>query len=194
MKPLWITLLLLSAAVGLRSPFPVEAAEKPISAVSVNGKEGRGPVPFIFRAGMFLNEQPIDASFHTFFSELKPGAMEMIPIREGQFSSLKEYVDRLPSLGTTRWATEAHKKGGRPVIGLMEVPRWMQQGGRDANLRPPTDWEGWARYVEATVRFFNVQLGLDAWYVVWDEPDLEMFWKGGTEEDYFKLYRYSVLG
>jgi hypothetical protein len=193
MKPLWIMLLLLSA-VGLHSPSPVGAAEKPISAISVNGKEGRGPVPFLYRAGMFLNEQPVGASFDTFFSELKPGAIEMIPIREGQFSTLREYVERLPSLGTTRWAAEVHKRGGRPVIGLMEVPRWLQQGGGDANLRPPKDWEGWARYVEATVRFFNGQLGLDAWYVVWDEPDLEMFWKGATEEDYFKLYRFSVLG
>lgn len=195
MSLFWIHLFLILGALGLRTPSTAAAAEQgAVSAISVNGKESRGPVPFLFRAGMFLNEQPVDARFHTFFSDLKPGAIEMIPIREGQFSSLKEYVDRLPSLGTTRWATEAHKKGGRPVIGLMEVPRWLQQGGSDANLRPPADWEGWARYVEATVRFFNGQLGLDAWYVVWDEPDLEMFWKGGSEEDYFKLYRFSVLG
>lgn len=194
MRSFLIKAVLIAAVFGLSAPRAIEAAGKSVGTISINGKAGRGPVPFLYRAGMFLNEQPLGPSFQTFFSELKPGAVEMIPLREGRFNSLNEYVEKLPSSATTRWAAEIQKKGGRVVIGLMETPPWLQQGGGDANLRPPKDWDGWARYVEATVRFFNGRLGLDAWYVVWDEPDLEMFWKGGTEEDYFKLYRFSVLG
>ena len=170
---------------------PVQAG----SAVVVETGTSEGPVPFLFKAGMFLNDNPLGVPFRTFFDNLKPGAVEMVPIRDGTFNSLKEYEERLPSLPTTQWLSEVSRRGGQPVIALMEVPVWLRQSGHgDANYRLPRDWEGWATYVEATVRFYNRQLHLDAEYVLWDEPDLAMFWKGATEDDYFKLYQYTVLG
>jgi len=174
----------------------VNAERLPQSIVRVKGDQSVGPLSSLFRSGMFLNEYPLGSTFETFFSELKPGAVQVMPLRDGSDAeSLQEYVKRLPSFHSTRWAIEVSQKGGRPIIGLTEIPKWLRQSkSPDAYLRPPKDLSGWADFVEANVRFFNNQLHLDADYVLWDEPDSKMFWKGGTIWDYFKLYRAFVLG
>lgn len=166
------------------------------SVVTVEAKQPVGPWSFIFRAGASLTfEFPLGAPFETYFGELPPGAVELMPLRDGVFQSLEEYRRALPSLPVTRWATEVRRRGGIPVISFKDTPLWLQRnpGGVDSHQYPPVDWAGWADYVEATVRFYNGALHLDPEYIVWDEPDLEFFWKG-TEDDYLLLYRYSVLG
>jgi hypothetical protein len=42
--------------------------------------------------------------------------------------------------------------------------------------------------------FYNNRLHLGAEYMLWDEPDLAMFWKGTTEQGHFLLYRATMLG
>ena len=191
----WFMLVTLTLCNFLMLDVLKMASVQAEATVVVDTTVSEGLVPFLFRAGMFLNDNPLGGPFKTFFAHLKPGAVEMVPIRDGNFKSLKEYEDRLPSLPTTQWLSEVSRSGGQPVIALMEVPIWLRQSGHgDANYRLPRDWEGWASYVEATVRFYNGTLHLDAEYVLWDEPDLAMFWKGATEDDYFNLYRYTVLG
>lgn len=187
------------ATVLLGVGFPVEslrADSGPGTTVTVNVRETTGPLSSMFRAGMFLNEYPLDHTFKTFFDELKPGLIQVMPLK-GAFDvgSLAEYVRLLPSLPSTKWATEAHARGGRVIVGLTEIPRWLRQGGhQDAYLRPPRDLSGWSEFVEANVRFFNGTLKLDALFVLWDEPDSPMFWKNATERDYFTLYRAFVVG
>jgi hypothetical protein len=92
---------------------------------------------------VFLNEHPLGASFNTFFSDLKPGAVELVPIRDGTIKSLDDYAEHLPGLPSTQWVTEVSRHGGRPVIAFLEVPIWLQQPGHaDANFRPPKDLGG----------------------------------------------------
>ncbi|MGB4066598.1 MAG: hypothetical protein WBK08_01075 [Nitrospira sp.] len=166
------------------------------STVTVSIGETSGPLSPMFRAGMFLNEYPLDHSFQTFFSELKPGLIHVMPLKDAfNVESLTEYVRQLPSLPATKWAMEAHARGGEVIIGLTEIPRWLRQGDhRDAYLRPPRDMNGWSEFVEANVHFFNGILKLNAMFVLWDEPDSPMFWKNATEQDYFALYRAFVIG
>jgi len=186
---------LLGAVLCLRSTFAL-AGTPPASSVTVDAARPTGALPFLFRAGVFLNEYPLDGTFDTFFAELKPGTVELLPLRDGwEITNLREYAERLPSFPSTRWAVETRRRGGRVLIGLTEVPLWLRQSrAQDAYLRPPRDFALWADYVEATVRVFNNQLHLDAEYVLWDEPDAKQFWKGATVQDYFKLYRAFVLG
>jgi hypothetical protein len=172
------------------------AENRSVSKISINAGNSLGPLPFLFRAGMFLNEYPLGQMYETYFQELKPGAVHIMPLRDGaESSNLKEYVEGLPSFPSTKWAIEVKKRGGIPVIGLTEIPKWLQRSSSsDAYLRPPRDFAGWSDFVEANVRFFNNKLNLDAEYVLWDEPDLQQFWKGATNEEYFNLYRAFVLG
>ncbi len=186
----------IAVALALSATWSVSgAAAGPVSTVSVESR-ALGPVPFLFRAGLFLNEYPLGGPFETAFAALKPGAVHVMPLRDGaDVRTLDEYTRRLPSFPSTRWAVEIHRRGGKAVIALTEVPVWLRRSkAADAYLRPPKDLEGWAGFVEANVRFFNGTLGLDAEYVLWDEPDSKQFWKGGTVQEYLALYRAFVLG
>lgn len=64
------------------------------------------------------------------------------------------------------------------------------------NACPPTDYDKWAKLVEATVKHcierYGIDYVLDWKWEVWNEPNLSSFWTG-TMEEYFKLYKYSVL-
>lgn len=63
------------------------------------------------------------------------------------------------------------------------------------NACPPTDYDKWAKLVEATVRHSIERYGIDnvlKWrWEVWNEPNLGSFWTG-TQEEYFKLYKVSA--
>lgn len=63
------------------------------------------------------------------------------------------------------------------------------------NACPPTDYNKWAKLVEATVRHSIERYGIDnvlKWkWEVWNEPNLDSFWTG-TQEEYFKLYKVSA--
>jgi hypothetical protein len=52
--------------------------------------------------------------------------------------------------------------------------------------------KGWASLVKAIVQYFNVELGLHATLNVWHEPSWNYFY--GTQEEYFQLYKYAVIG
>lgn len=66
-------------------------------------------------------------------------------------------------------------------------------------IAPPRDYNEWANLVERVVRYYNNELGVELLYEVWNEADQNYvfrnddFWTS-TEEDYFKLYKYSVIG
>jgi len=104
-------------------------------------------------------------------------------------------------------------RGGKPYIDITGVPRWLSKnymdtshfGGWDdpfsvgylsvANLSPPRGDSGyavWSSIVETIVDHFNNDLGLDVFYTCWNEPDWDFFY--GTADEYFELYKATVLG
>lgn len=63
------------------------------------------------------------------------------------------------------------------------------------NITPPKDYNVWFDFIESFVRHLEERYGEDevsTWFFeVWNEPNLEHFWKSSMEE-YFKLYEYTV--
>ncbi|MGE5796600.1 MAG: GH39 family glycosyl hydrolase, partial [Ignavibacteria bacterium] len=64
------------------------------------------------------------------------------------------------------------------------------------NVTPPKDYNKWGELIRNLTQHFTERYGEDevkTWYFeVWNEPNLTpVFWTG-TQEEYFKLYRYSV--
>jgi xylan 1,4-beta-xylosidase len=66
-----------------------------------------------------------------------------------------------------------------------------------ANASPPSDDKKWAGLVEAFVRHCIARYGIDEvrqWYFeVWNEPNLDAFFHGGTQQQSFDLYKVTVL-
>jgi hypothetical protein len=152
-----------------------------------------GPVPYAYRAGVFLNSLPVGHPEDVFLSQQRPGMAEF----SWEFYGLllnapteSDFFARLPQSNLTAWVRGTAAAGGEPYIRLMPVPRWLWSG-EDGARRPPADLQGWARFVERLVDYFNNQLKINVRYIVWDEPNY--FWKG-TTEDYLQLYKYAAAG
>jgi xylan 1,4-beta-xylosidase len=64
------------------------------------------------------------------------------------------------------------------------------------NVTPPKDYEKWAALIRTLVLHFTERYGVDevkTWYFeVWNEPNLSPGFWSGTQEDYFKLYKYTA--
>ena len=87
--------------------------------------------------------------------------------------------------------------GIRPVVELSFMPRDLA-ADPDATvfeyrgiISPPRDWERWSelnrRLAEALVDRFGVEEVARWGFEIWNEPNLEVFWKG-TQAEYFRLY------
>ncbi|MBS0382296.1 MAG: beta-xylosidase [Proteobacteria bacterium] len=90
--------------------------------------------------------------------------------------------------------------GMKPFVELSFMPTALQTGGDivffyRANVTPPRDYAKWADLVTRLVKHWVERYGADevrSWYFeVWNEPDLDAFWKG-KQADYFKLYQYTA--
>ena len=70
-------------------------------------------------------------------------------------------------------------------------------GIRAYNILPPRDPAKWARICEHIVRHYNegwadgFRWGLEYWEI-WNEPEGEAEWFGGTREQFFELYRAAA--
>lgn len=189
------------------------AATKPVMAamevskqtgISVSVDAGRtlGTLPFLFRAGVFTaSPVPPEPVQKELLGELRPGSIEIALGEILKFS--KDMDDALhllawmdPFLGKVK----AH--GGEVVLGFDMVPQWLSSRPEDRTtfgpsatpvsiLSAPRDYEEWAKFIEAIVTHFNKSVGVDVRYKIGWEPDWG--WQG-SEEEFFKLYRYSVLG
>jgi hypothetical protein len=136
-------------------------------------------------------------------------------------TSLGETMDQLKShyaaLGLDGWLKNNHINF---VISISKMPRWLSSDPNNENpiipgappggdspiwqQSPPNcyDFEcvdgegnirkGWASLVKEIVYYFNIELGLDAPLNVWHEPSWNHFY--GTQEEYFQLYKYAVIG
>ncbi len=61
-----------------------------------------------------------------------------------------------------------------------------------ANVTPPKDYSLWAELVTESTQHFIEKFGHETvkkWYFeVWNEPNLDAFWKGADKQEYFKLW------
>lgn len=90
--------------------------------------------------------------------------------------------------------------GMRPFIELSFMPTVLASGSQTVfhyrgNVTPPRDFEQWEDLVRSLAQHLAGRYGHEEvarWFFeVWNEPNLDYFW-GGTQEDYFELYRRSA--
>ena len=164
-------------------------------AITINIDAGQeiDKVPYLFRTGVFLNSLPVEYPEEKFFGDLKPGMLEFSWDFYPELlnsSSYDDFFNKLPESNLTKWVKQTAKSGGDVYIRLMPVPKWLWSRPNGAR-KAPGDYNGWAKFVGGLVNYYNNKLKINAKYIVWDEPDV--FWEG-TKEEYFELYKYSVLG
>lgn len=75
--------------------------------------------------------------------------------------------------------------------------QWSGQFWWQANASPPSNNAKWADLVQHFLRHCIQRYGLDEvrqWYFeVWNEPNLQGFFHGGSQQKYFELYRATAL-
>jgi xylan 1,4-beta-xylosidase len=90
--------------------------------------------------------------------------------------------------------------GMKPFVELGFMPEALASGRQAifwwrGNVTPPKDYKKWGELIRNLTLHFTERYGVDevkTWHFeVWNEPNLGGFW-AGTQEEYFKLYRYSV--
>lgn len=93
-----------------------------------------------------------------------------------------------------------HSIGMKPFVELGFMPTALASGTQTifwwrGNVTPPKDYEKWGALIRNLTEHFTKRYGADevkTWYFeVWNEPNLGGFW-AGTQDEYFKLYKYSV--
>ncbi len=184
------------------------------ATIEINAAREMGALPFLFRSGMFwwgdsgLDGETWKTAYlqKKFLRDQKPGAIEVntfeVLDRSKSFSDFKKWLRSQPTFDAFAKRVEEH--GGKVVIPIIGMPRWLTsqpsatksiapEGGMAVyGGLPPSDYEKWADVVQAIVDYYGNTLGLNAWYKVWWEPDTG-FWQG-TQEEFFKLYKYAVIG
>jgi len=94
-----------------------------------------------------------------------------------------------------------HSIGIKPFVELGFMPGRLASGNATifwwkGNVTPPKDYDKWAALVKNLTAHFTERYGADevkTWYFeVWNEPNLSPGFWTGTQEDYFKLYKYAA--
>lgn len=114
-------------------------------------------------------------------------------------SSLQDLEKRLEDYRLNDFLKRYSKTGGKVMIILDSIPMWAsskqtreKKGHLEIfRLSPPSDYQEWANIVSVIVSHFNGRLGIDAYYEVWNEPDVDFL---GTNAEYAKLFYHSVVG
>ena len=90
--------------------------------------------------------------------------------------------------------------GMKPFVELSFMPSTLASGDKTvfhyrANVTPPKDYAQWSTLIRKLVAHWIERYGLAEvrqWFFeVWNEPNLDAF-GSGKQDDYFKLYRYTV--
>jgi len=90
--------------------------------------------------------------------------------------------------------------GMRPFMELSFMPTALASGPDivfhyKANVTAPKDYNDWEVLIKKLVEHWVQRYGVaevSQWFFeVWNEPNLDAFWKG-TQADYFKLYRHTA--
>jgi xylan 1,4-beta-xylosidase len=91
--------------------------------------------------------------------------------------------------------------GMKPFVELGFMPEALASGRQTifwwkGNVTPPKDCQKWGDLIHNLTLHFTERYGADevkTWYFeVWNEPNLSPAFWTGTQEEYFKLYQYSV--
>jgi xylan 1,4-beta-xylosidase len=90
--------------------------------------------------------------------------------------------------------------GMKPFVELSFMPSALASGTRTVfwwkgNITPPKDYNKWEDLIRNVVQHWTDRYGKEevkTWYFeVWNEPNHNSFW-AGTQEEYFKLYKYTA--
>jgi xylan 1,4-beta-xylosidase len=91
--------------------------------------------------------------------------------------------------------------GIKPFVELGFMPSALASGSKTifwwrGNVTPPKDYTKWEGLIKNLVLHFTERYGAEevkTWYFeVWNEPNLSPGFWSGTQEEYFKLYKYSA--
>jgi len=91
--------------------------------------------------------------------------------------------------------------GMKPFVELGFMPEALASGRETifwwkGNVTPPKDYKKWEDLIHRLTQHFTERYGTEevkTWYFeVWNEPNLSPGFWTGTQEEYFKLYQYSV--
>lgn len=91
--------------------------------------------------------------------------------------------------------------GIKPFVELGFMPSALASGSQTifwwrGNVTPPKNYNKWEELIRNLTLHFTERYGVDevkTWYFeVWNEPNLKGGFWAGTQEEYFKLYKYSV--
>lgn len=94
-----------------------------------------------------------------------------------------------------------HSIGMKPFVELGFMPAALASGNQTifwwrGNITPPKDYDKWADLIRHLVLHFTERYGAEevkTWYFeVWNEPNLSPGFWTGTQQDYFKLYKYTA--
>jgi len=94
-----------------------------------------------------------------------------------------------------------HSIGMKPFVELGFMPSALASGQQTifwwrGNVTPPKDYNKWADLIRTLILHFTERYGVDevkTWYFeVWNEPNLSPGFWTGTQQDYFKLYKYTA--
>ncbi|NED99537.1 GH39 family glycosyl hydrolase [Phytoactinopolyspora halotolerans] len=103
------------------------------------------------------------------------------------------YVDRV----VEGWLS----RGIRPFLELGFMPSDLASGDQTVfwwrgNVTPPRSYIEWGELVSATVRHLVDRYGLDEvrrWPIeVWNEPNLDIFWRDADQDEYHRLYEVTA--
>lgn len=198
-------LIYLLLSISLLFPYVANSQDRE-ATLTIDLAKNMGELPYLFRAGVFNgNVIPKGHHLEKFIRDLKPGAVEFY-IAHPTIRPSRDINDLERLL--SEWDMVAKKiaeAGGEVVIEIAAMPSWLTSNRSKkpvnpsigdhtpiGNLSPPKDYNEWSKMVEVIVNHFNNKVGVKAKYTIWGEPDT--VWWQGTEDEYFKLYKFAVLG
>lgn len=91
--------------------------------------------------------------------------------------------------------------GVKPFVELGFMPNALASANKTifwwkGNVTPPKDYNKWEAFIKNLVEHFTERYGVEevkTWYFeVWNEPNLSPGFWSSTQEEYFKLYKYTA--
>jgi xylan 1,4-beta-xylosidase len=106
------------------------------------------------------------------------------------FQYIDDLFDRMLGLGVRPFVELSFSPSEMATV--KGTTMWWQ-----ANGSPPKDYGKWAGLVRAFTEHCVARYGgdeVEKWYFeVWNEPNLDGFFKNGTQQQYFELYKITAL-
>ena len=181
-----------------------------MSAIAVQAAQEVGPLPFLFRSGMFAyGAEEIYPAYlqQKFFQDHKPGAIEVtsdhVTYDSQSFDDMVLRLHAEPEYDAFLKRSKDH--GGKVVIAFFGIPRWLssypddttpvepgQLDGRVGRLSTeglPSSGPGWSRRSSITITISSASMPR-----IRCGGNLTTAAGTGTEEEFFELYRYTVIG